>query len=114
MWRDDQPIYLQLKDKLVHLILTSSYQEGEALPSVRNVSTEFQINHLTVSKAYQELVDEDVVEKRRGLGMFVLEGARERLLLSERKKFFESELPELKRRLQELGIDADELLDNLK
>lgn len=113
MWRDDQPIYKQLKDKIVHLVLTGSYLEGEALPSVRNVAAEFQINHLTVAKAYQELVDEMIIEKRRGLGMFVLPNARKQLLASEKKKFFDQEVPELKKRLLELGIDNAELLKRL-
>lgn len=114
MWRDDQPIYKQLKEKIVHLILTGAYREGESLPSVRNVAAEFQINHLTVAKAYQELVDEMIVEKRRGLGMFVLADAREKLLNSEKNKFFEQEVPELKKRLRELGIQTDELVKKLQ
>ncbi len=113
MWRDDQPIYKQLKDKIVYLLLTGSYAEGEALPSVRSVSAEYQINHLTVAKAYQELVDEGIVEKRRGLGMFVLNGARANLLEMERKKFFDLEVPELKKRLRELKVSVDELCKEL-
>ena len=114
MWRDDQPIYRQLKDKIKTLVLGGTYLEGEALPSVRNVASEYQINHLTVAKAYQELVDEMIVEKRRGLGMFVLEGAREALLASERNKFYEEELPQLIKRIEELGIDTDELAKKLR
>ncbi len=114
MWRDDQPIYIQLKEKIVHLILTGVYQEGEALPSVRSVAAEFNINHLTVAKAYQELVDNMIIEKRRGLGMYVLPAARENLLMIEKKKFFEEEVPVLKKRLAELNVDAAELLARLQ
>jgi GntR family transcriptional regulator len=113
MWRDDQPIYRQLKDRIKSLVLAGTYLEGEALPSVRNVASEYQINHLTVAKAYQELVDEMIVEKRRGLGMFVLDGAREALLASEKAKFFDEELPLLLQRIEQLGINAQELAEKL-
>ncbi|MFT7558405.1 MAG: GntR family transcriptional regulator [Flavobacteriales bacterium] len=114
MWRDDQPIYKQLKDKVVRLILTGSYKDGDALPSVRTVSAEYHINHLTVSKAYQELVDDMIVEKRRGLGMFVKTDAATTLLVMEKKKFFNDELPALRNRIEELGIDRLELLNELE
>jgi len=113
MWRDDQPIFRQLKDKIVNSILTGVYAEGDALPSIRNVASEFQINHLTVGKAYQELVDDGVIEKQRGLGMYVKGGARAALLESEKQKFIEEEVPRLKKRLAELGIGTEELLGEL-
>jgi GntR family transcriptional regulator len=109
VWRDDQPIYRQLRERVLDLILSGAIGEGEALPSVRQVSVDYQINHLTVAKAYQELVDEALVEKRRGLGMFVVVGARERILRAEHQKFLEEELPELVRRMRQLGVTQAEL-----
>ena len=113
-WKDDQPIYRQLRDRMIGLIMEGAYNEGEAIPSVRAVSAEFQINHLTVSKAYQELVDEGLVEKRRGLGMFVIEGAREKILNTEREKFLAIELPQLLQRILQLGISKDELIQKIQ
>ena len=113
-WKDDQPIYRQLRDRMIDLIMEGAYNEGEAIPSVRAVSAEFQINHLTVSKAYQELVDEGLVEKRRGLGMFVIEGAREKILNTEREKFLAIELPQLLQRILQLGISKDELIQKIQ
>src|SRR6516162_307557 len=92
-WNDSQPIYRQLRDRVVHMILDGSLREGDALPSVRNVAAEYRINPLTVLKGYQELVDEELVEKRRGLGMFVNAGARNLLLQAERQKFLVDEWP---------------------
>ena len=109
-WDDTQPIYQQLRDRTVARILDGSLAEGEALPSVRHLSVELQINPITVSRAYQVLVDDGLVEKRRGLGMYVVEGAREKLLRSEREHFLEHEWPRLKERMQQLGIDIQELL----
>src|SRR5438093_12330366 len=86
-WNDSQPIYRQLRDRVVHMILDGVLNEGDALPSVRNVAAEYRVNPLTVLKAYQELVDEELVEKRRGLGMVVKTGARNRLLHGGRQKF---------------------------
>ncbi|WP_027329937.1 GntR family transcriptional regulator [Marinimicrobium agarilyticum] len=111
LWNDDQPIYRQLYERVVRLILRGDFAEGDALPSVRQLSADYRINHLTVAKSYQALVDEGLVEKRRGLGMFVLEGARERLLARERQLFLEKELPELIRRARELGIEPAVLQD---
>ncbi|BBD79521.1 GntR family transcriptional regulator [Aerosticca soli] len=110
-WNDSAPIYRQLHEKVVAMILDGSLKEGDPLPSVRQVAAEMQINPLTVSKAYQALVDEGVVEKRRGLGMFVQQGAREALLASERARFLREEWPALKARLQRLGFDLQSLLD---
>lgn len=109
MWNDDQPIYRQLYERVIRLILQREFAEGDALPSVRQLSADYQINHLTVAKSYQLLVDEGLVEKRRGLGMFVLAGAREHLLARERKRFLEQELPEVAARAHRLGIDAGAL-----
>ncbi len=110
-FREDQPIYRQLRDHMAHAILQGSLQEGDALPSVRTVAVDFQINPLTASKAYQELVGEELVEKRRGLGMFIVEGARAKLLQAERSRFLEEEWPAILSRIEDLEIDAKELLN---
>jgi GntR family transcriptional regulator len=109
-WNDSIPIYRQLQQRVVAMILDGALNEGDPLPSVRQVAADFQINPLTVSKAYQELVDEHLVEKRRGLGMFVIEGARAELLKSERERFLREEWPALYARLQRLGLDLKTLL----
>lgn len=108
-WNDDQPIYRQLREQIVGLILTGVFKEGDPLPSVRQVSSDYQINHLTVSKAYQELVDMQLVEVRRGMGMYVVPGAQEKLHVIEKEKFLTSELPALLTRIKNLGISAEEL-----
>ena len=113
-WQNDKPIYRQLHDRVVGLILDGEYREGEAIPSVRSVAAEFQINHLTVSKAYQELVDSGLVEKRRGRGMFVIKGAREKVLEFEKNKFLHSELPQLLRRIAQLGISKQEFVEKIQ
>ncbi|MBT8039391.1 MAG: GntR family transcriptional regulator [Xanthomonadales bacterium] len=113
-WNDSQPIYWQLKDRTIAMILDGTLEEGEALPSVRTVAAEFQLNPITVSKSYQALVDEGLVEKRRGLGMFVCEGARKQLLSSERARFLEEEWPATINRIEQLGLDPQKLLDPLK
>jgi GntR family transcriptional regulator len=110
-WDDNQPIYWQLRERTVAAILDGSLNEGEPLPSVRQVAVDFQINPLTVSKAYQSLVDDDLVEKRRGVGMFVRDGARRRLLESERKRFLENEWPRIAERIEQLGLTIDELIE---
>ncbi len=109
-WNDSTPIYRQLRDRVVAMILDGVLKQGDALPSVRQVAGDFQINPITVSKAYQELVDENLVEKRRGLGMYVTEGAREALLKSERERFLSEEWPALHARLLRLGLDLGELM----
>ncbi len=108
-WTDDQPIYRQLKDKVVVGILDGVLPEGEALPSVRSVAADLQINPLTASKAYQELLMEGFVEKRRGLGMFVVEGARKKVLEAERNRFLKEEWPRVLNTIKRLGFDAQEL-----
>jgi GntR family transcriptional regulator len=110
-WNDNAPIYRQLRDRVIAMILDGVLKPGEALPSVRQVAADFQLNPITVSKAYQELVDEQLVEKRRGLGMYITEGAREQLLKLERERFIREEWPQLRERLKRLGIDLAELGD---
>lgn len=113
-WNDSQPIYLQLKDKVLNMILEGSLGEGEALPSVRKVSADYQLNPITVSKAYQLLVDGELAEKRRGLGMFVIEGAKEKLLTEERQQFLTVEWPAILRKLGRLNIPLEELVNAAK
>jgi GntR family transcriptional regulator len=110
-WNDSQPIYRQLRDRVVAMILEGVLKEGDPLPSVRNVAAEYRVNPLTVLKSYQELVDEKLVESRRGLGMFVNEGARETLLQKERKNFLKERWPEIYATIQRLGLKPEELLD---
>ena len=109
-WNDNLPIYRQLRDRVVAMILDGVLNQGDALPSVRQVAVDYQLNPITVSKAYQELVDEQLVEKRRGLGMYITDGAREQLLASERERFLREEWPVLKDRLRRLGLDLETLL----
>lgn len=109
-WNDKEPIYLQLRDRLVELILDGALLEGEPLPSVRQISSEQRINPITVSKAFQLMVDDGLVEKRRGRGMYVVTGAKTRLVELERKKFLQDEWPAILRRIARLGLEADELL----
>ena len=110
-WNDNQPIYRQLRDRVVHMILDGLLKEGDPLPSVRNVAAEYRLNPLTVLKAYQELVDDELVEKRRGLGMFVKGGAHKSLLKDERQKFLSEHWPRVHATIQRLGLDPKELLD---
>lgn len=109
-WNDRSPIYRQLADRLRELVLEGVYRNGDALPSVRQIAGEHRINPITVSKAFQLLVDEELVEKRRGLGMYVNEGAREQLMEDERKTFLEQEWPNFRNRAERLGFTVDELL----
>jgi GntR family transcriptional regulator len=108
-WNDNQPIYRQLRDRGVHMILDGVLKEGDPLPSVRNVAAEFRVNPLTVLKAYQHLVDENLVEMKRGLGMFVKPGARELLLKGERQKFLKEEWPRIATTIERLGLTEKEL-----
>jgi GntR family transcriptional regulator len=110
-WNDSQPIYRQLRDRVVAMILDGVLKEGDPLPSVRNVATEYRVNPLTVLKGYQELVDEQLVEKKRGLGMFVRAGARSLLLEGERQKFLTEQWPRLCETIQRLGLKPEELLN---
>ena len=110
-WNDGQPIYRQLRDRAVALILDRVLGEGDPLPSVRNVAAEYRVNPLTVLKAYQQLVDEQLVESRRGRGMFVRPGARDLLLESERQKFLSEQWPAIHETIQRLGLTPEELLN---
>ena len=109
-WNDNQPIYRQLRDRVVAMILEGVLKEEDPLPSVRNVAAEYQLNPLTVLKGYQSLVDERLVEKRRGLGMFVLPGARKKLMASERERFLDEEWPKILERIEQLDLDIQSLL----
>jgi GntR family transcriptional regulator len=110
-WDDSQPIYRQLRDRVVAMMLEGVLKEGEALPSVRQVAMEYRLNPLTVLKAYQQLADEGLVEKRRGLGMFVAPGVSAALLKDERERFMVQEWPRVYATIQRLGLSADNLLN---
>ncbi|PLW70206.1 GntR family transcriptional regulator [Pseudohalioglobus lutimaris] len=112
-WNEKQPIYRQLRDLVAQRIMDGSFAEGEAVPSVRQVAADYQINHLTVGKAYQELVDADLLEKRRGLGMFVREGARSALTRDEKQQFVDEEVPAFLARARVLGMETRELAELL-
>ena len=109
-WNDNLPIYLQVKDRVIGMMLDGILKAGDALPSVRQVAAEYQLNPITVSRAYQELVDDNLVEKRRGIGMYVTEGASEKLLASERERFVRDEWPAMVERIRRLGLDLEQLL----
>jgi GntR family transcriptional regulator len=111
-WNDSQPIYRQLRDRVVAMILDGVLKEGDPLPSVRNVAAEYRVNPLTVLKGYQQLVDEQLVETRRGRGMFINAGARSLLLQGERQKFLTEEWPRVRATIQRLGLTREELLDS--
>src|SRR5262249_43482442 len=108
----NQPIYRQLRDRVVAMILDGVLKEGDPLPSVRTVAAEYRINPLTVLKSYQQLVDEELVEKRRGLGMFIKAGTRDLLLQGEREKFLAEEWPRIQETLARLGLKAQDLANN--
>src|ERR1700685_1719159 len=110
-WNDSQPIYRQLRDRFVAMILDGVLKEGDPLPSVRTVAAEYRVNPLTVLKGYQQLVDDGLVETRRGLGMFINMGARGKLLQDERQKFLGEEWPRIQDTIQRLGLKAEELLN---
>jgi GntR family transcriptional regulator len=109
-WNDAQPIYRQLRERVVAMILDGILNEGDALPSVRTVAAEYRINHLTVLKAYQQLVDEQLVEMKRGRGMFINAGARKLLLEAERRRFLSEQWPAIQATVQRLGLTFEELL----
>ena len=111
-WNDSQPIYRQLRDRVVAMILDGVLNEGDPLPSVRNVAADYRVNPLTVLKGYQQLVDEQLVEKRRGRGMFINTGARKLLLQGERQKFLSEEWPKIQATIQRLGFEPGELLES--
>jgi GntR family transcriptional regulator len=109
-WNDSQPIYRQLRDRVVAMILEGALNEGDPLPSVRTVAAEYRINPLTVLKSYQQLADERLVEKKRGVGMFINVGARALLLQAERQRFLEDEWPRVHATIKRLGLTPEELL----
>jgi len=109
-WSDGAPIYRQLKERVIAMMLDGLLKPGDPLPSVRQVAAEYQLNPITVSRAYQELADEALVEKRRGLGMYVTEEAAKKLLSTERERFLREEWPLVMERIQRLGLRMDELL----
>src|SRR5439155_16861218 len=111
-WDDSAPLARQLRDRVVAMILEGVVKEGDPLPSVRSVAAEFRLNPLTVLKGYQQLVDEQLVEKRRGLGMFVSNGARNALMKDERQRFLEEEWPKAYATIQRLGLSTTDLLRN--
>jgi GntR family transcriptional regulator len=113
-WNDGAPIYRQLKDRVIAMMLDGLLKPGDALPSVRQVAAEYQLNPITVSRAYQELADEALVEKRRGLGMYVTEEAARKLLASERERFLREEWPLVLERIQRLGLSMQELMQPTK
>ena len=113
-WNDSAPIYRQLKERVIAMMLDGELKPGDALPSVRQVAAEYQLNPITVSRAYQELADEALVEKRRGLGMYVTEEASRKLLVNERERFLTEEWPLVLERIQRLGLAIDDLLKGAK
>ncbi len=112
-WNDDLPIYRQLRDRVVAMILEGVLDDGDALPSVRNVAAEYRLNPLTVLKGYQELVDEGLVEKKRGRGMFVTDGARTQLMKDERHRFLNKEWPLVVATIERLGLSREDLLNGI-
>ena len=113
-WNDKEPIYRQLHDRLVDLILSGAIAEGEALPSIREISSEHRINHITVSKSLQMLVDRGLIEKRRGVGMFVAAGAVDKLAANEREKFLAEEWPQVCAKVARLQLPAEDLIASLQ
>lgn len=109
-WSDGAPIYRQLKDRVIAMMLDGIIKPGDALPSVRQVAAEYQLNPITVSRAYQELADDSLVEKRRGLGMFMTEEAALKLRGNERDRFLNDEWPAVLERIRRLGLTLDDLL----
>jgi GntR family transcriptional regulator len=112
-WNDNQPIYIQLREHALGMILDGVLDDGDPLPSVRKVAADFHLNPITVSKAYQSLVDDELVETRRGLGMFVVSGAKTALLKAEKDKFLRREWPLLLKRIRRLGLNPEVLLKDL-
>ncbi len=113
-WNDKEPIYLQLKDQIKDMILSGDISEGDALPSVRQVAIDYKVNPITVSKSYQILVDEELVEKRRGLGMFVQSGAARKLQVNENEQFIKEDWPKILNKIQTLNLDTQQLINSLK
>lgn len=114
VWNDSTPIYRQLKEKVIAMMLDGLLKPGDVLPSVRQIAADYQLNPITVSRAYQELADEQLVEKRRGLGMYMTEGAHEKLLASERERFLREEWPLVVERIQRLGLNVEKLMNAVR
>ena len=114
IWNDSEPIYRQLKERIVTMLLEGAIKPGEQLPSVRQIAADFQLNPITVSRTYQELADEGLIEKKRGLGMYVADGTPEKLLASERERFLKDEWPKTITRIKQLGLDPQQLLMKAK
>ncbi len=112
-WHDNSPIYRQLKERVLGMVLDGVLKPGDALPSVRQISADFQLNPITVSRAYQELVDDELVEKRRGMGMYVMQGAREQLMAREQERFLREVWPATVARARQLGLDVAQLLQGV-
>ncbi len=110
-WNDSQPIYRQIRERVIAMIIDGTLNEGDPLPSVRTVAAESRVNPLTVLKAYQQLADEQIVESRRGLGMFVNVGARAQLSMGERERFLADEWPKIHATIQRLGLTPEDLLN---
>ncbi len=113
-WNDKEPIYLQLKDQIRDMILTGDLKEGDSLPSVRQVAMDYKVNPITVSKSYQLLVEEELVEKKRGLGMFVQEGASKKLQFNENEQFIKEDWPKILIKIKHLSVDTNQLINSLK
>ncbi|MCX7552974.1 GntR family transcriptional regulator [Marinicella sp. S1101] len=113
-WNDKEPIYLQLKDQIRDMILSGDLQEGDSLPSVRQVAMDYKVNPITVSKSYQILVEEELVEKKRGLGMFVQEGAVKKLQFNENEQFINEDWPKILTKIKHLNVDTNQLINSLK
>jgi len=112
-WNDNAPIYRQLKERIMAMMLDGVLKPGDGLPSVRQIAAEYQLNPLTVQRAYQELFDDGLIDKRRGIGMFMAPDAAEKLLASERARFLSEQWPDVCARIRRLGLSADELLAEL-
>jgi DNA-binding transcriptional regulator YhcF (GntR family) len=110
-WSEGQPIYRQLRDRVVAMILDGEIGEGDPLPSVRSVAADYRVNPLTVLKAYQQLADEQIVEKRRGIGMFIKSGVRQQVLRDRRRRFLSEEWPVILASIRRLGLTPEELLN---
>lgn len=113
-WNDKEPIYLQLKDLIRDMILSGDLKEGDSLPSVRQVAMDYKVNPITVSKSYQILVEEELVEKKRGLGMFVQEGASRKLQFNENEQFINEDWPKILTKIKHLNVDTNQLINSLK
>lgn len=110
-WNDTQPIFLQIRQQLIEMILKGTIDEGEALPSIRQIAMDLSVNPLTVTKAYQSLVDLEVVSMKRGLGMYVANQARTKLLAHERKKFLAQDWPRIRAQIETLDLKLEDLFD---